>query len=81
MKTSSFDLMSDITAEMDKQIHEELVSLSAPVGAGELDAIQWCLDTSMTRCIPISICIEHLRAAYGIDVNIPCPLDRDRHLH
>ncbi len=67
MKRSD-QMMDEIAAALDDLMQAELSSISTPVGEGRLDPAQWCLDTSITRCIPLPVCIQHLRDNYGIDV-------------
>lgn len=66
---NTFDFLLSVSQAIEAQIESELQSLSTPVGNGSLDARQWCIDTSMTRCIPIWQCVEHLRTKYGIIVD------------
>lgn len=79
--TTSDRLMNEIARELEELMEAELSSISAPVGEGRLDPVQWCLDTSQTRCIPLLVCIQHLRDNYGIDVAVSMGLDTEPTLH
>jgi hypothetical protein len=78
---NSILFLDEVALALEAQIEEELTTLSAPVGEGNLDPVQWCLDTSSTRCIPISICVQHLQNHYGIDVAGLSGLDTKPMIH
>ena len=80
MTTSDY-MLSEIAHALDELMEAELSSISTPVGEGRLDPVQWCLDTAQTRCIPLPVCIQHLRDNYGIDVAFCFGLDTKPTIH